>query len=308
MDYTVLLGQLIIMHFISFMEGVPGACGPHNCVLPDCFCAGRTGPSVVETSQIPQMVFLTFDDAVNKDNYKIYKQLLQHDRTNPNGCPVAATFYVSHEWTDYKLVDLLARGGHEIASHSITHKEPISWWSTASYRQLVREMGGQRSNIAVKTVLPYSRVKGARMPFLELGSNEMFAALKDSGFTYDSSCMSGPYSAADWRTPSWPYTLDFGPSLEFCDSALRPIGNFSGLWEVPLNRWLGLDGQACAMVDGCTSQTLSNSKHVLTYFVKNFERYYRKSRAPLGYTYTQGGWRKSITWTDWISSSGSYSK
>ena len=282
MDYSALIIPLLVLQLTIFHKAAPDACGPENCVLPNCYCAGRTAPLAVDTGNIPQMVFLTFDDAVNKDNHKLYRELLDSDRTNPNGCPIGATFYVSHEWTDYKLVDQLARNGHEIASHSITHREPISWWSTASYREIAREMGGQRKNIADKTVLPYSRVKGARMPFLELGSDEMYAALRDKGFTYDSSCMSGPYNAADWRTPSWPYTLDFGPSLEYCDSALRPIGNFSGLWEVPLNRWIGLDGQACPMVDGCTSQTLSNSKDVLKYFVKNFERYYRKTRAPFG--------------------------
>ena len=35
-------------------------------------------------------------------------------RFNPNGCPIKATFYVSHEWTDYAQV---SRGpAHSIAS------------------------------------------------------------------------------------------------------------------------------------------------------------------------------------------------
>ena len=274
---------LFIVCFLAELDADPRTCTPENCILPNCFCAGRSGPFPSGTEgKIPQMVFLTFDDAVNKDNFKIYETLLSSDRVNPNGCPISSTFYVSDQWTDYKLVDQLARAGHEIASHSVSHKEPISWWSTASYKDIMTEMKGQRKNIATKTVLPYFRVQGVRMPFLELGSDEMFAALKDSGFTHDSSCISGPYSSVDWRTPAWPYTLDYSPSLEYCDSALRPIGNFSGFWEVPLNRWLGLDGKACPMVDGCTSQMLSNSKDVLKYFVKNFERFYRKSRAPFG--------------------------
>ena len=279
-----LISQLTVFH-----EADPNVCGPENCALPDCFCAGRTAPLAVDTGNIPQMVILTFDDGVDKDNYKLYRKLFDSDRTNPNGCPIGATFYVSHKSTDYKFVDQLARHGHEIGSHSSTHRMPKSWWRTASYRDIVREMGEQRNNIADQTSLLYSQVKGVRMPFLELGSDKMFAALKDIGFTYDSSCMSGRLSAADWRSPSWPYTLDYGPSLEFCDSLLRPFGNFSGLWEVPLNRLLGLDGQSCSMADSCQSQTLSSSNDVLKYLAKNFESYYRSSRAPFG-VYLHSPW------------------
>ena len=32
-----------------------------------------------------------------------------------------ATFYVSHEWTDYSHVQDLYADGHEMASHTITH-------------------------------------------------------------------------------------------------------------------------------------------------------------------------------------------
>ena len=49
------------------------------------------------------------------------------NRTNPNGCPIKATFYVSHEWTDYTMVHDLYRAGHEIASHTITHSDG-SWF------------------------------------------------------------------------------------------------------------------------------------------------------------------------------------
>ena len=65
------------------------------------------------------MILLTFDDGVNVLNYADYERLL-FNRENPNGCPVKATYFVSHDYTNYTLVNDLYNRGHEIASHSIT--------------------------------------------------------------------------------------------------------------------------------------------------------------------------------------------
>ena len=66
------------------------------------------------------MVLITYDDAINVVNYAQYEQLL-FNRANPNGCPAKATFFISHEYTDYTLVNDLFNRGHEVASHSITY-------------------------------------------------------------------------------------------------------------------------------------------------------------------------------------------
>ena len=35
------------------------------------------------------MIMLTFDDAINQDNWDLYNQVLfTGDRKNPNGCPI----------------------------------------------------------------------------------------------------------------------------------------------------------------------------------------------------------------------------
>lgn len=70
--------------------------------------------------QIPQIVLLTFDDAVNDINKQIYAGIFERGRKNPNGCPISATFYVSHEWTDYTQVQDLYADGHEMASHTVS--------------------------------------------------------------------------------------------------------------------------------------------------------------------------------------------
>lgn len=78
----------------------------------------RTGGIPVE--QTPQIVLLTFDDAVNDLNKPLYSDLFENGRKNPNGCPISATFYVSHEWTDYSQVQNLYADGHEMASHTVS--------------------------------------------------------------------------------------------------------------------------------------------------------------------------------------------
>ena len=114
------------------------------CTLPNCFCSGDVTPSNKWKSTIllgladerqwlhetvdgelsvnsqPQLVMLTFDDAVNDRNSRLYAELFERGRKNPNGCPIAATFYVSHEWSNYQLVRNLYADGHEIATHSIS--------------------------------------------------------------------------------------------------------------------------------------------------------------------------------------------
>ena len=78
----------------------------------------KTGDYLPE--EIPQIVLLTFDDSVNDLNKGLYADLFEKGRKNPNGCPISATFYVSHEWTDYSQVQNLYAAGHEIASHTVS--------------------------------------------------------------------------------------------------------------------------------------------------------------------------------------------
>jgi hypothetical protein len=61
----------------------------------------------IPVDQVPQIVLLTFDDSVNDLNKQLYADLFERNRVNPNGCPISATFYVSHEWTDYSQVIVL---------------------------------------------------------------------------------------------------------------------------------------------------------------------------------------------------------
>ncbi|KOC70703.1 hypothetical protein WH47_06743, partial [Habropoda laboriosa] len=95
-------------------------CRKDVCLLPDCSCGGADIPGGIPVEQTPQIVLLTFDDAVNDLNKPLYTDLFENGRKNPNGCPITATFYVSHEWTDYSQVQNLYADGHEMASHTVS--------------------------------------------------------------------------------------------------------------------------------------------------------------------------------------------
>ena len=256
-------------------------CSLWNCKPPTCFCASRQAPNQIQKQDVPQIVLMTFDDFVNEHNIVHYKKLFPKSspRRNPNGCPIAATFFVTNEGsTNYTMVRQLYLGGHEIASHTVSHPHPIN----ASYTDWEEEIEGQRENIARNAWVPKVEVRGFRAPFLELGSDTQFEVLSDHNFEYDASFMTGAMNEKSWREPVWPYTLDFYPSHENCGNSNCPKTNFCGFWEIPLNRWFGLDGNACAMVGGCTTHKLRDKNDAQAYIQKNFESHYKNNRAPFG--------------------------
>jgi hypothetical protein len=97
-------------------------CNPEICTIPECFCSvdGLAVPGNLEASKIPQMVTITFDDAINEGNLELYNEMFNGKRLNPNGCTIKGSFFVSHKYTNYSAVQDMHQRGHEIASHSIT--------------------------------------------------------------------------------------------------------------------------------------------------------------------------------------------
>ena len=62
-------------------------------------------------------------------DFSASQEIFHPSRKNPNGCPIAATFYVSHEWTDYGLVQSLYSGA---SASWIPRRHPVSLsrWET----------------------------------------------------------------------------------------------------------------------------------------------------------------------------------
>lgn len=66
------------------------------------------------------MIILTFNGAINQNNYEQYQKVLVDSRKNPNGCAIKGTFFVAHEYSNYQMVQQLAHDGHEIATETIS--------------------------------------------------------------------------------------------------------------------------------------------------------------------------------------------
>lgn len=67
------------------------------------------------------MVILTLDGAVNEQNYAKYQRIFNDTAyKNPNECPMRGTFFISHEYTNYQMVQDLYAKNHEIAVNSVS--------------------------------------------------------------------------------------------------------------------------------------------------------------------------------------------
>uniref|UniRef100_A0A0L8FI29 Chitin-binding type-2 domain-containing protein n=1 Tax=Octopus bimaculoides TaxID=37653 RepID=A0A0L8FI29_OCTBM len=256
-----------------------GPCRPEHCKLPNCKCPGPEIPGSLPTNAIPQIILLTFDDGINEHNIGYYRDLFSLNLTNPNGCPIQATFFVSGDYTIYKDVKELYDQGHEIASHSKSHKFPEDYWLNADYKTYTDEINGMKIWLSEKADIPAEDIRGMRSPFLALGKDAQFKSLEDHKFYFDSSMVTGSMSTTT-EIPTWPFTLDYPVNWRYCALKYCPEKSYPGLWEVPLIRWYNDKGSACSMADSCTIPP--NTSAVVNYLKDNFNRHYERNKAPFG--------------------------
>lgn len=234
---------LSILFIISLIDDTLAVkCSKSNCIPPECRCSQWGIPSSLPYEEVPQFVYLTFDDAVHGKNIGFIRQIFTegNEGGDNNTCPAVGTFFVSHEYTDYSLLNELYSQGHEIALHSITHGH----FGNPSTEQLYSEFIGQRKIIAEFADIPESEVVGVRMPFLQLAGDKQYKLLKDNGLLYD-------FSRTQWNSKRmWPYTLDYDTTQD-CFLGPCPTKSFPGLWQIPLITWKDRSGSPCAMSDGC---------------------------------------------------------
>lgn len=153
-------------------------CERQKCKLPDCWCGGAEIPGGIPVGETPQVIMLTFDDAVTNQNYHLYTSIFNENRRNPNNCPIRGTFYVSHEWTEYFLVQNLYSDGHEIGSHSVSHTLPGKNFTKNDWAD---EIAGQREILQRFANVKPEDVKGMRAPYLQTGGNSQFQMLWEKG-------------------------------------------------------------------------------------------------------------------------------
>ena len=238
-----LLTALIILSIISRIASRPAdepamPCDPTKCKLPDCRCSGTNIPGDLPSSNIPQIVMVSFDDAVNEENMKYYQSLFP-GKINPNGCPIAATFFLSHEWTNYVMVNLLYHQRNAIVDHTISHRTPISWWKEANYSQWKQEIVGQREIINKTGFVALEDVNGFRAPFLQIGGDNEFKVLHDAKFLFDSSMPSLTRDAASRRKRFVRRKRCLIPpcprSIESDESSITTINTGPALWPYTLD-------------------------------------------------------------------------
>ncbi|XP_059171279.1 chitin deacetylase 7-like [Physella acuta] len=251
-----------------------------NCKLPNCFCFGAR-PTNISLKDTPMFVMLTFDDAVTTTVFsQVYSDLLVNNRWNlfnPNNCTIKSTFFVSHQYTDYKLVQQLYDNGHEIASHTVNHTGNVE-----TYGEVTAEIVGLRDYITTSTNIPVEKIKGFRVPYLRIYGDTQYKVLQDFNFTYDSSIANVEIQAG--RLPSWPFTLDYLIKDVNCPNRPCPKHSYPGFWEVPMNGWTGDNGYSCSMIDGCSVDGPlfgGSVEDFLRYFRRNFYANFYPHKVPM---------------------------
>lgn len=242
----------------------------HMCNPPDCFCCRDKMP--LQTHNIPQMVFFTFDDAVNPQVANYYRKLFSPKRRNPNGCPISMTLFVSHRNTVYGLVKEFYEKGMEIASHSVTH-------SHMNTNTFIREAKKQKENLSKRAGIPSNKIVGWRSPFLEPVGDLQPSVLKDLGYEYDATLTMAKKNPKDKAIT--PFTLDFGWPYD-CKIKPCPTKSHKGFWEVPVVSVKDyLDKYDCVYVDGCNNPPPTENL-AYKFLWDNFQKYYTTNRAPMG--------------------------
>lgn len=262
-------------------------CDTSQCVLPDCYCSadGTQVPGSIEVQQVPQMITITFNGAVNIDNIDIYQTIFKDDVLNPNGCSIKGTFFVSHKYTNYSAVQDLHRKGHEIGVFSITHKDDPDYWTKGSYDDWLAEMAGDRLIIERFANITDGSIIGVRAPYLRVGGNTQFQMMNDQFFVYDASIVA-PLSLV----PVWPYTLLYRMPHKCpgngnnCPSRSHPI------WELPINELDRRDDptfdeqlSGCHLVSSCSN--IYEKEQFKSLLDHNLNRHYQTNRAPLSLSF-----------------------
>ena len=195
---------LLLTQVGSVYAATAQPCAPEACGLPSCRCAGTDIPGGLAANATPQMITISFDDAVRVIDHEMFFKRILAGRKNPNGCDIRFTFFVSHDNTDYALLQTLAAEGHEMASHSITHRTELdTWWHGGSVENMTGEIVGMRDMMQTWGGLPRDSVKGWRAPFLATSENQI-RVLQANNFTYESSMQTPPGTGPSRSTTSLP--------------------------------------------------------------------------------------------------------
>ena len=268
-------------------------CDPSQCSLPDCFCSadgtkapgvGGQPPGTTQITDLPMMITITFNGAVNNENVQAYDRIFNEERLNPNDCTAKGTFFVSHKYTNYSAVQELHRKGHEIGVFSITNKDNPKYWTEGTYDTWLAEMAGSRLIIETFANISDQSVLGMRAPFLRVGGNKQFSMMFDNYFSYDAS-ITAPLSIM----PIWPYTFHYRMPHKCHGNSGNCPSRSHLIWELPINELDRRDDPTyderltgCHLVSSCS---INQPEQFLQLLQHNFNRHYNTNRAPLSLSF-----------------------
>ena len=240
-----------------------------NCQCPDIGHAME----YFDKPNMPQFILLTFDDALADTLYdNFYKPVMQDMGlvSKNTGCPIRGTFFLSHEFTNYVMVNEMANLGNEIALHTVTHGTRYTndgkllngneVMKHMTKQDWLNELQGNLKYINTFANISKDSIKGVRAPFLQTSGNPTYEAFMRMNLTYDSSLSNAK--------PSWPYRMTF--KQKECQVPPCPDKAFH-MWQIPLSNWLGLGKVACPMFDSCYFGT--TRKEAYKVIKDNFARF-----------------------------------
>ncbi|PSC74020.1 polysaccharide deacetylase [Micractinium conductrix] len=236
-----------------------------------CVCPSTAAPGGLAPADTPQFVLFTHDDALTSTTNAAFHTVLDGKRS-ANGCPAAATFFTTSDYTDCTLTKALHDAGHEIADHTVHHYD----LSGNSKAQVVDAVVGARAKLAACGI-PAKSIAGFRQPYLS-SNPTVRQVLLENGFLYDSTILETPQTSLSSGQGArvWPYTMQdgvpqncawFAPAQN-CTTTER----YPGLFEVPV--W-DLDAIGDYAMDyGSASQP------AFDVLKANFDAAYAGNRAP----------------------------
>lgn len=244
-----------------------------NCVLPDCFCKGKSSPENMKWTDTPQFIYLTIDGPVQDKIYQKYTQLIGNSRKNPNRCPVVSTFFVSQSGSSNTLIKTLYDNHNEIA---------LKGYSGLPTTNMSIFEEGMIAQIKVLQKLGIDIIQGWRSPQMRPLGDDQFKVLENFRYVYDAT-LTSPYEKG---LRDWPYTMDFNKGND-CVINQCPNHSYKGLWEVPMSPVLDYLGIfPCNFVDGCTHSP-STANDTFNFLWKEFTQHYTANKAPLGLHFRQ---------------------
>lgn len=238
----------------------------------DHMAASTNPPAGLGASQVPQFVSIGFDDngysglpGSGGDGAMTWVTDLLRNRANDagsanaatfDGQPARVTFYANSYYVSSQLSEspvyvkqswhTALLDGHEFGNHTQSHLDGLTF-NTGQWLTEIVLCDDWLTKPFFSAELPASpdasagigvardAIRGFRGPYLSYSDN-LFSALKQSGFTYDSSIEEGWQPWVSARSFVWPYTLDSGsPGNAYLASlGLKSgISSFTGLWEMP---------------------------------------------------------------------------